>query len=242
MAQTKKIINMHAEQVAEAVQIFETYKQFITEQFIARFGNSYDTPESLPCDWRDYYEYVPYCEEKLIDITKTFIHAYPSSERKYQSPAFLRTLTGLISEYLSKYVAKKGCSRNTCTQYLKEILFKNNRHVQLEINRYTKANNRAWGLKQKKKREEAATQQPKKRKRFYPGKSQPVKTTAKDETKSVKARIKEKKEQLGINVKPVYSAQQEEQYRAQILECKARKAQERVNSITIRVSINGIER
>ena len=241
MAQSKKVTNMHAEQVAEAVQIFEIYKKFIAEEFIARFGGSYESPESLPCDWRDYYEYKPHCEEVLIDITKTFIHAYPSIERKHKSPVFLKNITSLISEYLSKYIAKKGWDRNACTKYLKEILFSKNRHVQLEINRYVKENNRVWGLRQKEKREKEAQDQ-QKRKRFYPGKAQPVETTAKDETKSVNARIKEKKKQLGISVKPVYSEQQEAKYKEQILECKARKSRERINSITIEVSINGIER
>ncbi len=154
MAQSEKLKQMHAEQVAAAQKMFKAYKTFIAEEFILAFGGSYETTYNLPQDWRTYYAYKPECEEFLIDKTKTFIHAYPSTGRIYQSPVFLKNLTSLISEYLSVYVAKKGWDRNTCTKYLKEILFNKNPHVQLETRRYTKENERAFGLQQKKRREQ----------------------------------------------------------------------------------------
>ena len=154
MAQSNKVVKMHEEQVAAAQEMFKSYKKFIVEEFVAKFGRSYETASNLPADWHTYYSYKPECEEFLIEKTKTFIHVAPSVERKYKSPVFLRNLTSLISEYLSSYIAQKGLKRNDCTKYLQEILFDKNQHVQNETQRYVAKNNRDWGLQQKKKREE----------------------------------------------------------------------------------------
>ena len=154
MAQTEQCKKMHEEQVAAAQEMFKSYKKLIVEEFVAKFGGSYETTSNLPADWRTHYSYKPECEEFLIKKTKTFIHVAPSVDRKYKSPVFLRNLTSMISEYLSSYIAKKGWKRNDCTKYLQEILFNKNRHVQNETQRYVAKNNLEWGLMQKKKREE----------------------------------------------------------------------------------------
>ncbi len=154
MAQTKKCKQMHTEQVAAAQEMFESYKKFIVEEFVDKFGGSYETASNLPADWRTYYSYKPECEEFLIERTKTFIHVAPSVDRKYKSPTFLRNLTSFISEYLSTYIAKKGWKRNDCTKYLQELLFSKNQHVQKETQRYVAKNNRDWGLQQKQRREQ----------------------------------------------------------------------------------------
>jgi hypothetical protein len=152
MAQSNKLKQIHEEQVAAARKIFEAYKKFIVEEFIAKYGRSYERPDNLPTRWQDYYEYSPLAEEFLIERTKTFIHVAPDIDRKHQSPAFLKTLIGLVCEYLSLYTTKKGWDRNACTKYLRTMLFDKNQHVQLEMKRYVKENEHAWGQQQKEKR------------------------------------------------------------------------------------------
>lgn len=190
MAQTEQCKQMHAEQVFAAQEMFKSYKKFIIEEFVSKFGGSYETVSNLPTDWRTYYEYKPECEEFLIEKTKTFIHVAPSVDRKYKSPTFLRNLTSLISEYLSSYIAKKGWKRNDCTKYLQEILFDKNRHVQIETQRYIAKNNRDWGLLQKKRREERETKR--KRARICTACVQPEKN---EKTKKPKKRFLTKKEE-----------------------------------------------
>ena len=244
MAQTKKCKQMHTEQVAAAQEMFESYKKFIVEEFIAKYGRSYERPDNLPTRWQDYYEYSPMAEEFLIDKTKTFIHVAPDIDRKHQSPVFLKNLIGLICEYLSLYTVKKGWDRNTCTKYLRTILFDKNQHVQLEMQRYVKENERAWGQQQKEKREQ--TQQKKeKRKRARGKNAQPVHMSKREKTrlesKSVNRRLDEKRKELGIRIEPVvYSDEQEARYNKKKAESHARKLLEKKQILTIQIAINGI--
>ncbi len=244
MAQSKKCKEMHAEQVAAAQEMFKSFKTFIIEEFVAKFGGSYERADNLPKDWRVFYAYKPECEEFLIERSKTFIHVAPNVDHKYQSPTFLRNLTSLISEYLSLYVAQKGWKRNDCTKYLQEMLFNKNKHVQLETTRYVKENKRAWGLQQKEKREQQE-QKNKKRSRINVANAKPIELTEKQrmilETKSVNHRLKEKKKELGIKEKHVfYTREQEEKYLRQKAAYQARKLAERQKAMTIEITINGI--
>ena len=238
MAQSEKLKQMHAEQVAAAQKMFKAYKKFIVEEFILAFGGSYETAYNLPQDWRIYYAYKPECEEFLIDKTKTFIHAYPSIDRIYQSPVFLKNLTSLIGEYLSLYVAQKGWNRNACTKYLKEILFNKNPHVQLETRRYIKENERAFGLQQKEKRVKHL-------KHIKEIDKQPVVLQPEQEEKLrrkfLQREIKQRKKELGIQTKTVvYTEEQEEMFQKQKAESHARKLLERKQILTIQISIDGI--
>ena len=265
MAQSKKCKQMHAEQLAAAQEMFELYTKFIIEEFVSKFGKSYETSkyflekekekresrkdknaskESKKIDtWQAHYDYKPECEEFLIDKTKTFIHIGPSVDRKYQSPTFLRNLTSLISEYLSSYIAKKGLDRNECTKYLQGILFNNNRHVQLETERYVSQNNREWGLKQKEKhQQQEAKKQPNKRKRINHTKGKPVEMSEKEraelQEQSLRYRIEEKRKELGMEPR-TFSPEEEQVFHHKMEEYSKFKRGQQINII---ISINEIKR
>lgn len=236
MAQTKQCKQMHEEQLVAARKMFEAYKKFIVEEFIAKYGRSYERPDNLPTRWQDYYEYSPLAEEFLIEKTKTFIHVAPATDRKHQSPVFLKNLIGLICEHLSLYTMKKGWDRNTCTKYLRTMLFDKNNHVQLEMQRYVKENQRTWGQKQKEKREQVQQQSENNNSKN----TQPVhvskRTKIRQESKSVNRRLDNKRKELGKK-QPSYTAEQEARFQKQKAESHARKLLERKNMLTIEISV-----
>ena len=244
MAQTKKCKQMHEEQVAAAQEIFKSYKKFIIEEFVNKFGGSYETASNLPTDWRTYYAYKPECEEFLIDKSKTFIHVAPSIDRKHQSPTFLRNLTSLISEYLSSYIAKKGWKRNDCTKYLQEILFDKNQHVQKETQRYIAKNNREWGLQQKAKREQAEQRKTKRREASLKDEATLVHLTPEQEAKIRHKYLKEQieKKQHLLRVKPKEKTPEEEaKFQTQIEAYKAACRMEmQKRTLQVNISIKGI--
>lgn len=155
MAKSEQLKQKRAKQVAEAEAQFEVYKNFIAKEFIEKFGGSYQTAENMKDIWRDTFVFRPECEQFLISKTKLFIMLMgtPSSSA---GPCFLRVITGKISEYLSRYICKKGISHNDCIQQLRDIFFVKNFHVEQEIKRYKSEENKAYAMNHKKKTSEAA--------------------------------------------------------------------------------------
>lgn len=137
MAKSKKLKEVRAQQMAAAEVQFEAYKDFIVEKFIEKFGGSYQTAETMRNTWRDTFVFRPEYEAFLLSKTRMFLLLLEDTQSN-KSPCFLRTLTGLISQYLSKYICKKGISSNDCTQQLMKILFTNNTMVQNKIKNYLK--------------------------------------------------------------------------------------------------------
>ena len=137
MPKSEKLKQRRAMQVAAAKLQFEAYKEFIVKEFVEKFGGSYQTPETMKDIWRDSFIFRPECEKFLLKKTQIFLLLLEDKQIN-RSPCFLRTLIGLIAEYLSKYICKKGISRNTCTQQLINILFTNNCLVQKKTKNYQK--------------------------------------------------------------------------------------------------------
>ena len=153
MAQSKKLVKQHNIQCALAEQEFAQYIDYIAESIITKYGKSYQRAEDIKDNWRKTVEYSPECEEFLITKSKHFLRLFPITSRDYKSPVFLRSIIGLISEYLSVYSARKGVTnRNICTAEIRNKLYSDNPHVNLEMNRYIRQNERTWGLQQKQKR------------------------------------------------------------------------------------------
>ena len=75
--------------------------------------------------------------------------------RTSASPCFLRVLTSRISEYLARYICKKGISRNDCVNQLRDIFFVNNHHVGHEIRRYKSEEKKAYAIKCRAKKQVA---------------------------------------------------------------------------------------
>lgn len=160
MAQSQKVVQKHDNQRALAVLEFSNYVNFIVDEIIKEYGKSYQRAEDIKDNWRNILEYSPECEEFLIKKSKFFLRLFPTQNRDFQSPVFLKGIIGLISEYLSIYSARKGVkNRNICTAEIRDKLYSDNPHVNIEINRYVKRNEREWGLQQKRKRERIRQQQ-----------------------------------------------------------------------------------
>ena len=154
MAQSKKVIKKHDEQHDLAASEFSNYVDYIVDEIIKKYGKSYQRAEDIKDNWRKTLEYFPECEEFLITKSKHFLRLFPITSRDYKSPVFLRSIIGLICEYLSVYSARKGVTnRNICTAEIRNKLYTDNPHVNLEMNRYIRQNERTWGLQQKRKRE-----------------------------------------------------------------------------------------
>jgi len=154
MAKSKQLKQKRAMQVAEAEAQFEEYKNFIVKEFIERFGGSYQTAENMKDIWRDSFVFRPECEQFLISKTKLFINLMGDCHTS-ASPCFLRVITGRISEYLSRYICKKGISRNDCVNQLRDIFFVNNHHVGQEIRRYKSEEKKAYAMKCRAKKQAA---------------------------------------------------------------------------------------
>jgi len=162
MAKSKRLIQLHEQQLAKSKVQFELYKEFIVKEFVDAFGSSYQRAEDLKDIWRKTFSFNPKCKKFLIEKTKLFIYILPldsKGENIYQSPVFLKSLIGQISDYLSVYMCKEGLKqRNEYTKELINILYNENKHVNLELGRYVSRNNKEWGLQQKEKRERQAAQ------------------------------------------------------------------------------------
>jgi len=135
MAKSEKLKQKRAAQVDAAHAQFEEYKDYIVQEFIDAFGGSYQTAANMKDVWRDSFIFRPECEKFLLKKTKMFLF-FLDNKHINKSPCFLRTLIGKISEYLSKYICKKGISRNTCTQQLIKLLFTDDSYTQNKIKSY----------------------------------------------------------------------------------------------------------
>jgi hypothetical protein len=154
MAQPKKLVKQHNIQCVLAEQEFAQYIDYIAESIITKYGKSYQRVADIKDNWRKTLEYSAECEDFLIAKSKHFLRLFPTTNHDYQSPVFFRNIIGLISDYLSVYFARKGVTnRNICTAEIRNKLYSDNPHVNLEMNRYIRQNERTWGLQQKRKRE-----------------------------------------------------------------------------------------
>ena len=164
MAQSKQLIKKHDKQRNLAISEFSNYVNYIVDEIINKYGKSYQRAEDIKDNWRKTLEYTPECEQFLIAKSKHFLRLFPTTSRDFSSPVFFSNLVGLISEYLSLYSARKGVkNRNICTAEIRNKIYLDNPHVNLEMNRYIRQNERTWGLQQKLKREKMrAKKQPKK--------------------------------------------------------------------------------
>lgn len=158
MPMSKTLKKKRAAQVVAARNQFESYKEYIVKELVDAFGGSYQNAQSMKDVWRTAFVYTPECERFLIKKTNLFVFLMSGENRTTQGPVFFKNLIGLISEYLSVYISKKGISRNDCTKELTERFFDKNSHVQSVIKNYMRQNQIAWGQKQKEERKKTSEQ------------------------------------------------------------------------------------
>ncbi len=126
----------HAHQIVAAETEFERYKVFITNEFIEKFGGSYQNPKEMKDIWCKSFKYSPECEVFLIKKTKLFIGLLEDCIDK-RSPVFFKNFIAKVCEYLAPYISKKGISHNECKHQLRETLLVKNRYVQSLLNGYS---------------------------------------------------------------------------------------------------------
>ena len=164
MAQTKKALANNAKRVELAQQEFEKYKIYIAKQIHESCKISYVSEQYIQEVWRKEFAYTSEREMFLIRKTRHFLRLFPIDDRDYQSPVFLKSLVGLISDYLSIYTVKSGAgNRHDCKDVLIAALYSDNPHVNLTVDRYVKENNTQhykWA-KEKERKKAEKTKQPK---------------------------------------------------------------------------------
>ena len=241
MAQKEIAKQTKAKKKKLAEELFKNqYKKYITKKLLEELAISYLTEDSIQ-NWQEKLAYNEELELNLLWWTHMFIVLLSDTNQKinmyYKSPVFLRNFIGLVSGYLSKYIHKKGVRQNECRQDIRNTLLNKDIYTQIAIKKYINAINQEYAWQQKRKN--IALEQQRKRKRLNGTGTIQIRTTEKNETKSVKARIKEKKQEL--NKQPVsYTAEQEARFHAKIAAVKAEQFRNRA-VFKLEVVVNGIE-
>ncbi|MBR4624838.1 MAG: hypothetical protein IKO56_04795 [Alphaproteobacteria bacterium] len=92
--------------MANANVIFKEYEQTIAKQVIDTFGGSYQTYKTLGKTWRQKMDYNPSVEDFVILKTRVFLRTL--EQRDKSNINMMYSVCYKISDYLSKYLAKKS--------------------------------------------------------------------------------------------------------------------------------------
>jgi len=164
MTKPANLKKLHAKQDNSVKEQFESYKIFITKEFIEEFGSSFQTVEEFGNTWRKDFAYSVERQDFLEFKTRFFIRMLPEKNGITNSPRYLKNLLHLISDYLSVFVNRRNpeISRNICVDELFKKLY--GAHAQHVGDVYTKQKKREWGLQQKAMR--TATEKKSKKKKI----------------------------------------------------------------------------
>jgi len=132
--------------------IIEEYKNFITTEFLDKFGSSYQSPASIGDSWREITNYSPIAEKFLISKSTLFLRTLNYADSKSTDPHYLRGLTNRMAKYLSLYImqenefdpnerASKRAARTIATDKLKLALYDENPYIQTLLNRQSAKRN-----------------------------------------------------------------------------------------------------
>lgn len=219
MAKSEQLKKLHAQQVALAEKTFESYKIQIVKDFIDAFGRSYQTPEQFKDNWYQEFEYTQKCEEFLKSKSKLFLILLPTDNASYDSPKFFKNLIAKICAYLAKYTQKKNKDLSVCYHELFEDLFTNNPYIQNRIKQYNRQYQKTMATQQQTSPVEPVAKTPRKRQHINTVNAKPVRMSKNEErklnAKSVNARLRERKKQLGLPLERPNTLT-EEQYIAMI--------------------------
>lgn len=214
MAKSEQLKKLHAQQVALAEKTFESYKIQIVKDFIDAFGRSYQTPEQFKDNWYQEFEYTQKCEEFLKSKSKLFFILLPTDNASYDSPKFFKNLIAKICEYLAKYTQKKNKDFSICYHELFEDLFTNNPYIQNRIKQYNRQYQKTLATQQQTNPVEPVAKTPRKRQHINTINAKPVRMSKNEErklnAKSVNARLRERKKQLGLPLEKPHTMSAEE--------------------------------
>lgn len=205
MAKSEQAKQLNAQIRILANQEFIVYKEYIANEFINEFGSSYQTVEEFRNSWRKTFEYTQKREDFIKFKTKIFLRMLPANNKIYAHPHFLSVLTHDICNYLSHYIIRKDEKLNVVdtAKALYNELYTTNNLVKYKQKVFSSEVSIARN--EKHKAEQQATQEntePRKRKRIRSVNAKPIKMSQNEErkigAKSVNARIKEKKKELGM--------------------------------------------
>lgn len=202
MAKPEKLKQLDAQQVALVNEQFESYKIQIVKGFIDTFGSSYQTAEQFQNNWHQEFKYTQKCEEFLKSQSKLFLILLPTDNVNYDSPKFFINLISKICRYLAKYTCRKNKDFGASYHELFEHLFTNNPYIQNRIKQYNKQYQETMAVQQQTKPVEPVVKTPRKRQHINAINAKPIELSKNEErklnAKSVNARIREKRKQLGL--------------------------------------------
>ncbi len=130
-----KDTNMARNKNSAAFQEFLTYKNYILEKFLEKFGKSYDNVETLRDRWFHEYAYTADREEFLVQASKLYLRIFP----KTRDLKFLNALTNHMADYLSEYTMRdteyktkeeRRAVRKAEKEALKRALYTENSYIQ----------------------------------------------------------------------------------------------------------------
>lgn len=232
MAKTEQAKQRNAQALILANQTYPQYREFIAKElFYSKFGPSLKTLQQYNESWRDIIDYTKDCEEFLIFKTQTFLRLLPIDNELYAHPRFLRILTRQISNYLARYVARKdeNSDRVTIADELYKELHTENNFIQHKRDVFCAEHCHT--------QRQPEQQEKRKRARIHSANAKPVHMSKNEErklgAKSVNARLKEKRKELGIEHR-TFTAEEEAQFKRLKAEYKQRKEQ---NLLTVQISI-----
>lgn len=151
MSTSKNSNLLHKQQSEAAQKQFEQYKEFIVDEFVSKFGTSYQMPKDYMENWRKVFAYSPERVAFIKEKTKYFIRLLPTDQKIYASPKFFHVLLNLICDYLSVYTSRtpenetilasgKYINRSTYRDSLLQELLDNNTYINTRIKEYMNHN------------------------------------------------------------------------------------------------------
>lgn len=153
MTKTANRNALHKQQAIAATEQFDQYKKFIVEEFIHKFGGSYQMPEQHMLTWRKTFDWTQEREDFIKEKTQYFIHLLPNDQNIYDGPHFFKTLMHFICNYLMIYTCRKEETLRTLapgefinrTPYQNQLLnelYINNKIINTRIAKYTAAHDK----------------------------------------------------------------------------------------------------
>lgn len=153
MTKTKNRNALHKQQHIAATEQFAQYKTFIVEEFVRKFGGSYQMPEQHFSTWRKTFDWTQEREDFIKERTNFFIRLFPNNPKIYDGPHFFRPLMYFICNYLAVYTCRKEETLRTLapgefidkTLYQNQLLdelYTNNKFINMRVEKYTSANER----------------------------------------------------------------------------------------------------
>ena len=159
MTKTKNRNALHKKQAIAATEQFELYKTFIVEEFVRKFGGSYQMPEQHTLTWRKTFDWTQEREDFIKERTKYFLHLLPNNQNIYDGPHFFKTLMHLICNYLVIYTCRREetlrtlapgefINRGPYQDKLLDELYINNKFINTTIEKYTSAHEKKYAKMQ----------------------------------------------------------------------------------------------